>query len=264
MNFSRAKSYLIVIFAAVNLFLVINLFRITDSGSSSKASLEKTLSILNSQNIKADKGIFSLNSDPMFYLNLQNPLSEKEIFSSSFSYPVSVSDSGFVMKTDGFKVKIKSYLPSYKTSKILLNYLKELNIPVKHLTWAGTMDMGGGNFKASYIQTYEGHNIYNTSFYVIFNSSDISEIGGKYYIVESFSNTEKDIKPVYEILLRFLSDNKDGSCEIKKVETGYYIEENLNSYSLVSAIPCYKIFLSSGNAYYYDAVNSTLLKIDEF
>ena len=55
MNFSRAKSYLIVVFVIVNLFLVYNLISMSSSDRISVDTIENTIEILNKNNIKLDK-----------------------------------------------------------------------------------------------------------------------------------------------------------------------------------------------------------------
>lgn len=263
MNFSRAKSYLIVVFIIVNLFLIYHLFSMTKSDTISAETVENTISILAEKNITADKDLIKVTTDNLFYLNLKNPLADRETFINSLEGKVSITEKGFEFVPKNKNLKFKYLLPSYDAARQALSHLKDCGFSAKYLECTGTLDMGKGVYKANFIQSFEGYDIYNTSIDIFYKDGQVLSLSGIYYDIDSFSAPEESIKTQTEILIRFSGDIQE-KCTVKSLESGYFTEPYKNEYSMISALPCFKITTDNGNKYYYDAVLSTLLKIDEF
>lgn len=263
MNFSRAKSYLIVVFIIVNLFLVYYLFSITGSDGVSPQTVDDTISILSKKEIKVSKELIKTTPSSLFYLNLENPLANKKSFISSLEGKVKVTEKGFEFVPKNKKIDFKYLLPSYDAARQALSHLKDNGFSGKYLECIGTLDMGKGVYKASFIQSFEGYDIYNTNIDIYYKEGEVISASGVYYNIDSFSAPEESIKTQPEILIRFSGDIQE-KCTVKSIESGYFTEPFKNEYSMISALPCYKITTDNGNKYYYDAVLSTLLKIDEF
>ena len=263
MNFSRAKSYLIVLFILVNLFLIYHLVSMNKSDGVSSQTVDNTVSILSSKNIKISKELIKNTPVNLFYLNLENPLADKENFLKSLKGKVNINEKGFEFIPKDTNINFKYLLPSYDAAKQALSYMKDQGFNGKHLVCTGTLDMGKGIYKASFIQSFEGYDIYNTNIDIYYKEGQVLSLSGIYYNIDSFSAPEESIKSQPEILIRFSGDINE-KCIIKSIESGYYTDPYENEYSLISALPCYKITTDNGNKYYYDAVLSVLLKIDEF
>jgi regulatory protein YycI of two-component signal transduction system YycFG len=262
MNFSRAKSYLIVVFVIVNLFLVYNLVSMSSSDRISPDTIENTIEILNKKNIKLDKSLIKTTPETMFYLNLKNPFSDEE-FLSNFKGNCTVSEEGFRFVPENKSIDFKYLLPSYDAAKQALSHFKDYGLEAKYTKCVGTLDMGEGVYKASFIQSFEGHDIYNTNIDIFYKEGSILESYGVYYEISSFSAPDENIKTQAEILIRFANDFNE-KCTIKSIESGYFTEPFKNEYSMISAVPCFMITIDNGNKYYYDAISASLLKIDEF
>ena len=262
MNFSRAKSYLIVVFVIVNLFLVYNLISMSSSDRISLDTIENTIEILNKKNIKIDREIIKKTPETMFYLNLKNPFATEE-YISNFKGNCTVSEEGFKFVPENKNIDFKYLLPSYDAAKQALSHFKDYGLEVKYTKCVGTLDMGEGIYSASFIQSFEGHDIYNTNIDIFYKEGSVLDSSGVYYEIFSFSAPDENIKTQAEILIRFANDFNE-KCTIKSIESGYFTEPFKNEYSMISAIPCFKITIDNGNKYYYDAISASLLKIDEF
>lgn len=263
MNFTRAKSYLIVFFILVNLFLAYNLYKISNSGEITKETVNNTVSILKNKGIKFDPSVIKEKNTVMFNLNLSNPLSDIEKFSENLKGEVSIGEDGFVYYPD-FDFEVKTKLISSKTSDKIVSSLKDMGLSVKYLDWIGTIQMGNNNYRASYIQSYDRHSIYNTYIQVFFNDKKITKVMGIYYDLNSFTPTEKELKSPYEILIKFSSDTDLKNISIKSIENGYFTQDFNKEYKELSALPCYKITINNSEMYYYDAINGNLLKTEIF
>lgn len=263
MNFSRAKSYLIVVFVIVNLFLIYHLVSMTKSDTISADTVENTISILKNKDIRVNKELIKTTPDNLFYLNLKNPLADRESFINSLEGKVTITEKGFEFIPENKNLKFKFLLPSYDAAKQALSHLKDCGLSAKYLECTGTLDMGEGVYKANFIQSFEGYDIYNTSIDIFYKEGQVISASGVYYDIDSFSSPEESIKTQTEILIRFSGDIQE-KCTVKSIESGYFTETFENEYSMISALPCFKITTDNGNKYYYDAVLSTLLKIDEF
>lgn len=263
MNFSRAKSYLIVVFVLVNLFLIYHLVSMNKSDALSAQTIENTISILAEKDIKVSKELIRTTPVNLFYLNLENPLADKQNFIKSLKGKVTVNEEGFEFIPEDKNIKFKYLLPSYDAAIQALSHMKDNGFNGKHLVCTGTLDMGKGVYKASFIQNYDGYDIYNTNIDIYYKEGQVLSLSGVYYNIDTFSAPEESIKSQAEILIRFSGDVGQ-KCIVKSLESGYYTEAYKNEYSMISALPCYKITTDNGNKYYYDAVLSTLLKIDEF
>ena len=262
MNFSRAKSYLIVVFVIVNLFLIYNLISMSSSDRISVDTIDNTIEILNKKNIKLDRELIKTTPETMFYLNLKNPFAEEK-YISNFKGNCKISEKGFKFVPENKNIEFKYLLPSYDAAKQALSHLKDNGLEVKYAKCIGTLDMGDGVYKASFIQSFESHDIYNSNIDIFYKEGNVLNSEGVYYEISSFSAPDENIKTQAEILIRFANDFNE-KCTIKSIESGYFTESFKNEYSMVSAVPCFKITIDNGNKYYYDAISASLLKIDEF
>lgn len=263
MNFTRAKTYLIIFFILINLFLAYNLYKISNSGEITKETINNTVTILENKGIKFDPSIIKEKNADMFNLNLSNPLSDIENFSKNLDGDISIGEEGFVYYPD-FDFEVKTKLISSKTSDKIIDSLKDMGLSVKYLDWIGTIQMENNTYRASYIQSYAQHSIYNTYIQVFFNDKKITKVTGIYYDLNSFTPTEKELKSPYEILIKFSSDTDLKNISIKSIENGYFTEDFKKEYKDLSALPCYRITVSNSERYYYDAINGNLLKTEIF
>ena len=263
MNFSRAKSYLIVLFVIVNLFLIYNLAMMSDSDRISAETVDNTIKILAKKNITVSKDIIKTSPESMFYLNLKNPFAEKKAFTDSLNGKATISEKGFEFVPEDKNIDFKYLLPSYDAAKQALSHFKDNGLDVKYTKCVGTLDMGEGVYKASFIQSFEGHDLYNTNIDIYYKEGNVINSYGVYYEIASFSAPDERIKTPTEVLIRFSNDFNE-KCTIKSIESGYYTEPFKNEYSMISAVPCFMITTDNGNKYYYDAISASLLKIDEF
>ena len=235
----------------------------TKSDTISAETVENTIYILKNKNISVNKELIKTRPDSLFYLNLKNPLADTAGFKNSMEGKVTLTEKGFEFVPKDKNIDFKYLLPSYDAAKQALSHLKDCGFSGKHLKCIGTLDMGKGVYKASFIQSFEGYDIYNTNIDIFYKEGKVLSCSGIYYDIDSFSAPEESIKTQPEVLIRFSGDIQE-KCTVKSIESGYFTEPFKNEYSMISALPCYKITTDNGNKYYYDAVLSTLIKIDEF
>ena len=226
--------------------------------------MEQTISILKERNIYADEKIINRATESMFYLNLENPMSEESSYRKKIKGSIEFKDGYFIFVPENGKYSFKNLLPASGTADEILNVLKNHGIYSKHFVWDGTLDMGNGLYRATFYQNYESNRLYSSKLNVFFNKDGILRTEGIYFIINSVSSLEENVTSPLEILIRLSEYDFKEKATVNSIERGYYTESIYSSYSSLTAIPCYRVTLANGNEFYFDATNGSFIELSKF
>lgn len=229
MNWERMKSFLIVLFVAINIFLIAFMLNsVSNTNTVSKTIVADTVSILGSNNIYIDSNIIPLSTD--------NP--------GSFEVtPVNVSTTYTSSKniTDkNAKGEIKKALKSVGIKDYAISRNSD-----------GTYCIG---------QKAYGHFIFDSSVVIKINGNTIT-LEGKWYTPRSKSSAKDgDMLPVTSVLIDFMNNpQRDAALHnsISSISIGYCVpaHDSGADYISMTAVPCYSITTSNGASFLYEATS---------
>lgn len=245
MNWEKLKTFLIILFIILNIFLIF-VMHIDNSKNIniSDETISNTIKVLENNNILIDKAIIPKKIVSLNAIELKNV-----VFGSKFpkSYQKN-ADKSFSIMLDA---NIKS---ASDIKKILSNAGIDKNAEIVY-----NEDTSRVNLK---IRNY----------YIFDIGLDIKETNGKtvisgnWYINQTRpkkNNNVSEIIPITGILIEFANQVKsDNIIEVKSITLGYYIPESKRNLDNINttATPCYRINTSDNKSYFYNARNGEYLK----
>lgn len=274
MNFSKAKSFLIIMFIAVDIFLLYTLLINSSVNPFSKNdSYEKVVKLLQEKSVFIETEENLYDSSKIYNITLLNTASDRDKFlknvlgeyKNNFENNY-VSDKGTVsFKGDEFtfipsnKQEFKDLPDSKETAKEVLTRLKKSGISTSSLKWISTVEEKKDLFRITYGQYFYDKRLLNSDFNVYITKEGIQRAFGGIYEIHSLDSENQKLKSKEEILLRF-SNIREGTHKItiNKIEEGYYNPKK--EYRTFSVIPSMRITLKTGEIYHFDLSSGQLLE----
>lgn len=264
MSWRKIKTFLIVLFLIINIYLIFstdNIFNITSQTSIDKSTISKTAQLLDSNfGIKVDKNIIPDKIKNLNNINVTNVIYLDE-FMDTFDFKKDNSFFYGEIKTDTFSYNEE------KAKEDLTEILDKLNIDKN--SYKMYFNKGDDGLTCSVFEYISDYQIFNSYIYAHFLSSKIV-ISGVWYLPESTDIISKDSsKKMNDItgVLFDMASNIEFSSDISEIKVddikyGYFVsyyDENAVNKS-ATAIASYLITLDNNTKFYYDALNGKLLK----
>ncbi|MBR2476739.1 MAG: hypothetical protein IKB50_01240 [Clostridia bacterium] len=236
MNWERMKSFLIVLFVGINIFLIgFMLNSVKNSSTVSKTVVADTTSILSDNNIYIDSNIIPLSTD--------NPGSfEVMPVNVNFTYTSKVQ-----ITDKNAKSEIKKAL---KSNGIKNNYIITRNND-------GSYCIG---------QKAYGHFIFDSLINATCSGNTITLTGRWYTLNSKPVGKDGEMLPVTSVLIEFMNNPvRDGNIHncITSITIGYCVpgHDSGADYISMTAVPCYSINLSNGVSFLYEASTGAFKQI---
>lgn len=237
MNWAKLKTFLIVLFAVINVFLIAT--KVVTEQSSQKIShqiIVDTVNILNNNDIFIDEGIISDRVRNMEEISVK---------------PVTRSDNYLknISKADGLNFEMTLGEP-VTTENEMKRLLKKNNFK----NFKIIKNFSDGEGRAT--QYIDDMCIFGAEVSVTGNATS-SKISGVWFepMSEPDEINDKNIVILPSILINYIS-NEERPYEkhsIEKIEYGYYIMYNDPDAVLYTLVPCWKFSIDKGIDFYYDA-----------
>lgn len=273
MNFGRAKTILIILFAIVNLFLISYIFVTSyDITTPNGKTIEDTVKILNKRNVFLDKSVKITKSDNINYLNLKGITADEKIIASKLLGEFTIKDGKYIGDKGDLKITNGEFLWNVKDShtfkefneksvkKYVFKFLKDHEIDTSDLK-AESAEIVDGNYKILYHHYFFDKELFNVSTEVYVSGGGVYQVRGRIFTLDSLSQSEKYANNPINVLLNYSAyKNQEEKAEIKAINAGYYTESNPEEYKSLSAQPCFEIVLKSGESLYFDAVSAKMIK----
>jgi len=258
MNLGRVKSFLIYLFLAINIYLIVSLvmsmdFRIDDS------TIKNTVAILENNNISVDKDIIPKKSK-----NLKNIETTNIVYTDAFKKCESYND--FKINGNSFSYTVKDD-SLYKKSdrrikKYIKKFLEDCTFDSQYMKFSEISQ--DGNSKKLDIRCY-------VKDYCIFDSKITAEITKSKLVISGtwhepqttkvVSNSRTRKTAYITSILIDLCENEDfkNSKKITNIEFGYMSGTLYGDagYITATALPYYRLTDEKGNVYYYDATDGS-------
>ncbi|MBE7050576.1 MAG: hypothetical protein E7394_07420 [Ruminococcaceae bacterium] len=269
MNWKRIKTFLIVLFLIINIYLLSTtsgsvIFRVPTVSKIEKETVQKTIDVIsNNYGVNLNKNIV-----PLKFTNLVNIDVTNFIFTDVFQN----SGFEFVQNSSDFECVIKTQTYSYtedNAKEEITHILSKVGIdPSSYKINFKKSDHGLVCTVSEYVS---GYPVFDGRIYAEFTSSTIKLRGNWYFTeqteVKRYGNSDRlaDITSVLIDCVSSISVNREGSYTIKDIGYGYIVEyygDKVITKS-ASAIPCYMIETDFGGRYFYDAYNGNFIKQEE-
>ncbi len=268
MNWKNIKTFLILLFLLMNLYLILStngfLFRKSNATYVDKDTIQNTINIIkNNYNVRLDISVI-----PKYVDNLINTDVTNIIYTDKFKR------SGYDFKTYKgiFEANIETDTYSYNEENArtqITEILSNMNIPKETFTLNIYKTDEGLVCIAN--EVFAPYSIFNGKIKAVFMPSTIN-IRGSWYLPQS-GDTKKltsavkmtDITSVIIDMANRCAKSDGSKVEITDIEFGYYVssyDENVVSKSS-SAIPCYMFKTDNDLKYYYDASNGKPIKQED-
>lgn len=272
MNWSKAKSILIVFLICANVFLLCIILNASYKRSEvSESLITSTVSLLHSKGIEISPSLIPKTTESDKSFSAENIITDYESFAKLFiGDEITADDTGYsssigsvhyfgdrfdVRFTDGVETSPDQKSPADKAKA----YLKELGIKPKqsHITVSNDST---GLFKVNVTKTVDRKPFFDCSVTVELTKDKITAVSGIWFFRTGEQPSVSELESVPGLLVKFFSANSDFSgMNITGLTSGYAVYENDISifHKQTVIIPVLEISTSEGQKYYVDARSSS-------
>ena len=271
MNWSKAKTILIVLFLAANLFLLVN---IINSAHKSDAIMPEIMAsavdILKNNGITVDKGLIPQKNTTVPYAEAENAVSDYLEFSEKLlggnvtdrGEDTYTSNSGSIkFSGDYFSYKAadsnekSSAITQKEAITIASQFLKNCGIDVSSAKSA--VQQGIGNYIVTFSNRINSLPFFTSSVTLNVQGSRVAAMDGCWFNKTPKSGTASTLKSVTGVLIDFISlpERTQGQIEISDLSLGYYIPDTNTYHKSLVLIPAWQISLTDGTSYCIDSRN---------
>lgn len=266
MSWKKIKSFLILLFLIINLYLVYSTFGTTVKFKSvtevDESTIDKTVSIISDNyDIFIDKSIVPAKLDNLNIIDVTN-----------YIYADNIDSSKYDISTIGasFDVAVATNTYSYNEQKAREELVAILsNIGISEATYKldfSKSDAGLVCVIQEYVSEYP---VLNAVIKAEFIPTSIF-LQGQWYFPQTNDIKEQDTTARMTDITSVLIDaaeraSRGSAASIDNINYGYFVSsyaENTVS-KISSAIPCYMIETDIGSKYFYDAYNGKFLKQED-
>jgi regulatory protein YycI of two-component signal transduction system YycFG len=250
MDWSKAKSLLIFVFTAFNIFLFLVIFNTKEDSSISKSVIQNSKTILKNSDIEVkceipinikDIGTFFLDQYPIDRNKITKSLLGKNI--TVINNKAELDEKTLVFDSNNFNIEFTDNNPKKITTNSLdavrkdaENYVNKLNIIDKSFYVDSIKDSTQG-YEVIFMEKYKSYIMYDNVVRVFLSKNKITLCANLKKIVNVIFNS-KNIIPVYQILINSFNNVRDISIEgidngIKTIEMPQESDEIYQSSAMV-------------------------------
>ncbi len=266
MNLGRVKTFLIVLFLGINIYLLVSHFTATRFSIDSK-TCEKTLEIIQNYGITVDKDIV-----PKYAVNLKSIDTNNIVYTKEFKK--NNKNGAFKVTGDSFSCEVKEprFSDSDNNIKIRVKaFLEKSGFPTKHMDFSQIQrkDNKTKSFKINC--RVKNYSIFD-SVITVDITKDGCTIYGKWFepMTDDVILTSRSRQTVYitSILIDLAQSDKAAKntpFEITSIEHGYLSGSQYKGGGHISttARAFYKLTDDRNNIYFYDAKEGTYFDAEE-
>ncbi|MBR3789457.1 MAG: hypothetical protein IKJ86_05660 [Clostridia bacterium] len=253
MNFGKAKKILIFLFLFINIFLIAQLFLQPDRYTLEKKAMQDTMQIANKNGVSFSEDVIPSSYNKIEYLNLYNPLADKQAFSKQFKNASFNKDGTFTLS--------KVYDLKDESKDTVLTVLNENGFENYNLIYVNHIKNPVTDEKMfTFSQNYNSLLINGAEIRVYVNNNKISKITGNLYTIKGANETDSALLSPLQCIIEFsnLIKLNNKKVTLSKIEQSYYIPADAKNYKDITAAPCYVLTVNQ-NKFYYDAYHNTFI-----
>lgn len=237
MSWKNIKTFLILLFLFINIFLLVVTYKANNAKELSQSNINDTVKLLESNNIFINKNIIPKKSEEYGHIEL-SAIPHQEQSSESMFIKITLSEKPTYYTEGNFDEAIKKELKKYGFNTKNIIICKQ-----------------NGEYHIS--EKINDMHIFNNT--LIFGyEEETAYLKGTWYDYQLYDNYIDNVKKnVYatSALISFISEySGEKPISITDICFGYYavIDKTTSNAKSISAAPCYRLTDSKGNLYYYN------------
>lgn len=242
MSWKSIKTFLIVLFLILNVFLIILTYKMNNAKNLSQSQISETITLLNTNNIEVDPSIIPVSPSEDNTINLTD------------IYYMNENTDDIIRTENELIIKIPYYTKNNKSvQNNILNSLENYGFDTENIK---VFEDENNQYKIKYyinnMQVFDNDMSLNID-------NDTITLKGKWYIYESENAYNWEYGGsgyATSALINFISHpkrDKSKTTTITAIDYGYYANsDNFNkNYKIISSTPCYRLTTDTGMMYYY-------------
>ncbi len=276
MDWSKAKSWLIVLFAALNVFLIIMLVSaVRHSSTVDKNTILKTVSVLKENGIEVTASQIPDKIPRLNSVEVKNAVSSKEEFA------LRVLKDGFEKQgANRYVSKTKTKTLSFEQSKFIyadfapsdnglnitkktapsaaISFLNEIGITTDSAVYETVLTDSG--FCVNFSQKLDKYPLFDSHIEVKLSEKGVLSAEGNWFVPsydqDNVKSAASRVSSAASAAIEFISNEqriKNGSDKISEISLGYAAGDEEEYRALATAVPVWQIKTTDGNVYYFDA-----------
>ena len=255
MNLGKVKTFLIILFLGINIYLIASNF-VSTRFYEDEATVANCIDVLKENSIELDKDIV-----PEYTVNLKGIDTENAAYTN---VNVSAGKNSFKTKGNSFSCMFTPKDKDAKPEKAVMDFLKENGFETEHMNFLEAKKEGVWYITCE----ISDYTIFDSRIKVT-KSSDSYIINGKWYEPKSdsvrSSNRQRNTVYITSVLVDMISNEEimqNTPFKIEAIDYGYLagLPYGEAEHVSVTAVPYYRIKDNKGNTYYYDAQSGEYLK----
>ena len=274
MNWSGAKNWLIILFVALNIFLVFTLIK-SDMQTSviEKETVLQTIDVLKQNGITCSEQIIPTKMPKLGSIDVQNSVYDPYTFASTLLGEgcASLSDGQYALGTKRLKLigdtieytdlKPQDNIKNFKAQTAQKYALKWLG---EHGFKTDTLLPHTSELNGSYLvfaqQKIDKYALLDSCLEITVTPNGITKMSGSWFLPSNgqniFSNDAAQVRSVITVLLDFARDTTRinlESNEITQIDLGYTTGDKTTYHKYATAVPIWRIRCADNNEYFFDA-----------
>ncbi len=275
MNWSRTKTWLIVLFVGINLFLLFTLAKENIAQSTiSEQMVTDTVAVLARNGITVDAQLIPRKMPALSAVEVLNTVTDQKALAESIlggpaAYDAQTNQylrSTAILRFDGDNIAYININPAqsnvYTDTQGAIDYAKAFFTDAGFDISKAQMQVKkqtGNETELVFTQRLDSYPLLDSRLEITVTKRGVSKMEGCWFYMSDDqsgnSGASGRVKEITSVLIDFISDpyRAGSSTEITSITLGY-TTGNKNSYhKSVSAMPSWYITTSDGREYYYDA-----------
>lgn len=264
MNWSGAKSILIIFFLIINIIFLGILINTDRSIYTVDAKiLNSTTEILKKSQITVSDSVIPKKNPHMKYAEAYNVITDNMLFAQKLlggnvfeSDGVYSGDAG-KLTVSGDSFSIHYYSGDYFGISECAGIKKQARRILRKLDFPNTGNYDiteeNGGYRIDVHNIIDGKNFFDSQLCITINENRVENISGTWFETETNMLGSDDIKSVTTALIDFMHGSVDTPTEITNIDIGYYKGEPDVYHRSAVLIPAWKITESSGKITFIDA-----------
>ena len=237
MTWKNIKTFLILLFLCINVFLLMVTFNANSAKELSQSNINDAVKLLESNNIFINKSIIPKEAKEYSHIEL-SAISQKDQTRDNMITKITLSENPTYYTEGNFDEVIKKELKKYgfNTKNIIIQKQNDKYYISEKIN---NMQI----FNNSLVFGIEGETAYLTGTWY------------DYQLYDNYADNRKKTVYATSALITFITEYSGNKpINITDICFGYYavIDKNTSNAKSISAAPCYRLTDSMGNLYYYN------------
>lgn len=264
MNWSGAKSILIIFFLIINIiFLGILADNNRSIYSVDQRVVDSAIDILKKSDITVDSSVIPRRNYKMKYAEAINVITDNMLFAKKMlGEDVSEKDGIYVSEAGRLAITGDSFSVDYNDTDYFnisgySSVKKQVHHVIRELGFSNTgnfvIDEADGKYTAVINNMIDGKRIFDSSLNIVISGNHVVHISGTWFSTETSALDSQEIKSVTTALIDFMHQYQEGAAEIEDICIGYYKGEPDIYHRSAALIPVWNIRTKDGVSTYIDA-----------